>query len=166
MFLDKVFVTVKVPVAVNSHYMNHQGPQFQLKIFLKKINKKGLRVNSHFWVNYTFKFKCMHFESLYGILVFWKCEHFSVSWFGHADISIERSRITRSSDKQHYTARPGQLLMWQMSECGSFHWKNETTDEQKRGRLWFCHCFLRRNNKSEGWKGYRVNTNSLYEHFF
>ncbi len=63
------FFTVKVMVAANFHFINHQGPRFQLKffiIFLLTKKKKvtyilgGLRVdkwtaNFHMWVTYLLK---------------------------------------------------------------------------------------------------------------
>ncbi len=60
------FFTLTVPLAIDLHFMNHQGPHFQLKnlfaVLLKKKNHDYLRVsklkaNFHFWVNYPYKQK-------------------------------------------------------------------------------------------------------------
>lgn len=116
----------------------------------------------HFWLNYTFEFKCMHFDSLYRILdtsmvkYFGKCEHFPLFWFGLADISIEWSRIPRGLKPAAVKSSIIQRVpagCW-CGRCLSVALFIERMNPQmnKRGRLSFCQCFLRRNNKREGLK--------------
>ncbi len=67
---DMLFFTVKVTVAANFHFINHQGPRFQLKFFIIFViilhyssffhYLGGLRVdkwtaNFHMWVTYLLK---------------------------------------------------------------------------------------------------------------
>ncbi len=69
--------TLKVPVAIDLHFMNHQEPRFQQKISFTVILKKkedayildDLRVsklttNFDFWVNYPFKYICYYHEDV------------------------------------------------------------------------------------------------------
>ncbi len=148
--LDMVFLTVKVPVAVNSHYMNHQGPQFQLKKKKKKRPEDKFTTNFRFWVNYTFKFICMHFDSLYLIL-----GSLMVKYFGNVNtfqflIWSRRPRITSSSEKQHCTVLLADVGVWLFSLKG---W----TTEDACGSVT---AFWGETRSVRGWTGYRVNTYS------
>ncbi len=60
------FLTLKVPVAIDFHFMNHQGARFQLNIFFTVLLKKGIhlhcawpegeKINIYiFTANYPFK---------------------------------------------------------------------------------------------------------------
>ncbi len=51
------FLSLKVPVAIDLHSINHQWTRFQLKIFFTVLLKKKvtyISANVHFWVNYPF----------------------------------------------------------------------------------------------------------------
>jgi len=61
-----VFLTLKVTVTTDLHYLHQQGQRFQLKIFFTDqlktkptswmaLGVSKLTSNLHFWVNYPFK---------------------------------------------------------------------------------------------------------------
>ncbi len=72
--LNVLFLLSKCRYPIDLHYINHQGPRFQLKISLLFYSRKmwhildGLRVskltaNLNFWVNYHFKILTLCFKT-------------------------------------------------------------------------------------------------------
>lgn len=85
----------------------------------------------------------MHFDSLYHIIIFWKCEHFTVFWFVRAH--FHRAVMNNQRPK----ARSSESVpddWW----CGSLQW-----------RMTPVVLSLLSQEKQNEWKGYRLHTYSL-----